>query len=52
MLSRFQMPKSERLVATRATGMVFVESGRIRQHQHQHPVAANGCDPKREVPGQ
>ena len=53
MLSRFQTPKTERMgMAPRATGMVFVESGRIRQHQTQ-PVAANafGCDPKREVPG-
>jgi len=50
MLSRFQMPKPERMaVAAIATGLVFVESGRIRQHQT--PVAANGCDPKWEVPG-
>ena len=51
MLSRFQTPKPERMaIAARATGLVFAESGRIRQHQT--PVAANGCDPKREVPGQ
>lgn len=49
MLSRSQTPKTERLVATRATGVVFGMPGRIRQHQI--PVAANGCDPKREVPG-
>jgi len=50
MLSRFPAPKTERMaVAARATGVVFGMTGRIRQHQT--PVAANGCDPKREVPG-